>query len=184
MPASSGALVIRTWRSTWMQVPVAWLLEIIDFISFVIFLKHFCLVYLMWLFRCSRDRESGTNLMAEAFCTRRICCANGQCHSAQFAKAAWLNAKVLAIETCVPSIHWHLIYKCKVFKAQDCVGPSPYAAAASFAGLVCWACRRGDVPDRLWEGPGLRVPLRWVCRPPLLVGPTPRGAGAIQRPDL
>ena len=30
-----------------MQVPVAWLLEIIDFISFVIFLKHFCLVYLM-----------------------------------------------------------------------------------------------------------------------------------------
>ena len=46
VPAYSGARVNGTWRSTSAQVPVAWLLEIIDFISFVAF-PMFCLVYLV-----------------------------------------------------------------------------------------------------------------------------------------
>ena len=51
-PAYSGALVNGPWRSARTQVPVAWLLAVIDFISFVAFQK-FCLVLKLVGVRCS-----------------------------------------------------------------------------------------------------------------------------------
>ena len=124
--AYSGGLVNGPWKSARTQVPVASLLAIVDFISFDDF-RLFCFLfdcffYLVGLVRCSGDREPGTNLMAEAFCAGRICRATGQCHSAPFAKAAWLNASPCYRNVFCPQLTDTLCF-CKV-------------SAASFAGLV------------------------------------------------